>query len=69
VTLALDDGEGLLLFIRGKQEGTLFSLGFKKTRLVICMVCSKLVGNVCKHGDLLRVSRGHFLQCSSSSVM
>ena len=56
VTMALDKGEGLLLYARGQGLGTLISLGVKHTRPVLCMVCTKPAGNVCKHGDLLRVS-------------
>ena len=56
VTLALDKGEGLLLYARGQGPDTLLSLGLKHTRPVICIVCTRAVGNVCKQGDLLRVS-------------
>ncbi|XP_070188099.1 uncharacterized protein [Littorina saxatilis] len=55
VTLALDRGEGLLLYARGQSEDTLFSLGIKKTRPIICVVCSPTIGNVCHQGDLLRL--------------
>ncbi|XP_076458068.1 uncharacterized protein LOC143291836 [Babylonia areolata] len=51
MTLALDGGEGLLLYCPGQGLGTLVTLGLRQRRFVLCMRCSRGAVTACHHGD------------------
>ncbi|KAL8558815.1 hypothetical protein ACOMHN_046397 [Nucella lapillus] len=61
MTLALDAGEGLLLYCPGKAEGTFVTLGLKQSRFVLCMICTLGERLLCHHGDLLRLHQWYHI--------